>query len=88
MEPAGMPGTPRAPVAQGRRPPGPPGQQHHDESAKGSAGCSSRRGTHSGRGLGVIPRARQREVREDAVNDGGVVDGDDQFHTAGATRTA
>src|SRR5262249_57756886 len=37
-------------------------------------------GRHSGRGRGVVPCARQREVREDAVNDGGVVDGGDQLH--------
>jgi hypothetical protein len=45
-------------------------------------------GRHSGRGLRTVPCARQLEVREDAVKDGGVVEGGDQFHPAGAARTA
>ena len=46
------------------------------------------RGKHHGRGFGVVPCARQREVGEDAVNDRGVVDGGDQFHPAATARTA
>jgi hypothetical protein len=82
---AGRPGTQDTMlVARGRRPPVPAGQRHHDESREGERGLVVSRGRHSGRGLGVVPCARQREVREDAGNDGGVVDGGDRFHPAGA----
>ena len=40
------------------------------------------------RGLGVVACTRQPEIREDPVNDRGVVDGGDQLHPAGAARTA
>src|SRR5262249_10674818 len=55
---------------------------------EGGCGLVVSRGRHSGRGFGVVACARQREGREDAVNDRGVGDRGDQFHPAATARTA
>ena len=39
---------------------------------EGGCGLVVSRRRHGGRGFGVVPHTRQREVREDAVNDRGV----------------
>ena len=41
---------------------------------------------HRGRGLGAVACSRQPEMREDPVNDGGVVDRGDQLHPHGKRR--
>jgi len=43
---------------------------------------------HRERGLWAVACSGQPEMREDPVNDGGVVDRGDQFHAARAARTA
>ena len=53
---------------------------------EGERGLVGARGRHSARGRGTVPCARQREVDEDALNDGGVVDGGDRSHAAGLPR--
>jgi len=53
---------------------------------EGERGLVGARGRHSARGRGTVPCARQREVDEDASNDGGVVDGGDQFHAGDTPR--
>ena len=65
-----------------------PGRATSRRKREGERGLVGARGRHSGRAHGAVLCARQREVGEDTVNDGRVVDGSDQLHPGGAARTA
>jgi hypothetical protein len=51
--------------------------------SEGEHGLVVLRGRHSGWGVGVVSSSRQPEMREDPVDDGGVVDRGEQFHPVG-----